>query len=408
MKEKIGIYLIGAYGAVATCAIVGAKAIAAGLSDERGLVTSSELFRGLDLPPVKDFVFGGCDLRKTSVLEAANEYRQRNNLLPTELLKALAPELKKVNDNIGEGIALGAGATILKIARARQKQNSVLQEVEQFRARLAKFRKDNKLDQVIVVNLASTEPHLDVPPEYKSLKDFEKLMRANAAEKFVPSVLYAYAAFSEDCAFVNFTPSLASGIPALTEMAEKLRLPHSGKDGKTGETLMKTVLAPMFMARNFKVLAWEGYNMLGNRDGAVLDDPSNKRSKTADKDKALRSIIPDPDMHTRVSIEYVPSLDDWKTAWDFIHFEGFLGTKMVLQFIWQGNDSMLASPLALDLARLTAFARRKGEYGPLTHLACFYKNPMGVTEHRFDRQVQILEKYVEKHLAGKKNKQVKK
>jgi myo-inositol-1-phosphate synthase len=134
--------------------------------------------------------------------------------------------------------------------------------------------------------------------------------------------------------------------------------------------------------------------MLGNRDGAVLDDPQNNLAKTKGKDKALREILgDDASLHTRVRIDYCPSLDDWKTAWNFIHFQGFLGTKMIMQVIWQGCDSMLAAPLALDLIRLTDFAHRRGEFGALKQLNCFFKNPLQNETHDFWKQWEKLKTY---------------
>ncbi|HYF48724.1 MAG TPA: inositol-3-phosphate synthase, partial [Planctomycetota bacterium] len=198
--------------------------------------------------------------------------------------------------------------------------------------------------------------------------------------------------------YVNFTPSAGADIPALSALALERKLPHCGKDGKTGETLMKTVLAPMFVARNLKVMSWEGHNIFGNRDAVVLDDPKNNAAKTKGKDRALREILgDDKDLHTRVRIDYCPSLDDWKTAWNFIHFQGFLGTKMILQFIWQGCDSMLAAPLALDLVRLTDFAHRNGEHGAMKQVSCFFKNPVGGDTHDFWKQWEFLKSYVHAH-----------
>ena len=160
---------------------------------------------------------------------------------------------------------------------------------------------------------------------------------------------------------------------------------------------MKTTLAPMFVARNLKVMSWEGYNMLGNRDGKVLDAPDANQAKCKDKDNCLRDILGDDETHSRVRIDYVPSLGDWKTAWDFIHFTGFLGTKMILQFIWQGCDSALASPLVLDLIRMADFAHRSNESGNLRHLACFFKAPYEAEEHGFFRQNEALLEYVAAH-----------
>ena len=192
--------------------------------------------------------------------------------------------------------------------------------------------------------------------------------------------------------YVNFTPSLGASFPAAEELARERRTAHAGKDGKTGETLLKTVLAPLFAHRNLRVLSWVGHNIFGNRDGQVLDDPANKASKIRTKDQVISKIV-GYKPQTHVSIEYIESLDDWKTAWDHIHFQGFLGVKMMLQFTWQGCDSLLAAPLVLDLARLALLAQRRGEAGVLRHLACFFKSPMGVEEHDFFKQFVLLEEY---------------
>jgi myo-inositol-1-phosphate synthase len=241
--------------------------------------------------------------------------------------------------------------------------------------------------------VASTEPPFPVGDAHNSLKTFlPALERANPAP--VPaSSLYAWAALDLGFPFVNFTPSLGASFPAAEELARLRGAVYGGKDGKTGETLLKTVLAPMFAHRNLRVLSWVGHNIFGNRDGQVLDDPANKASKIRTKDQVVSQILGyKPQSH--VSIEYIESLDDWKTAWDHIHFRGFLGVKMTMQFTWQGCDSLLAAPLVLDLARLALLSQRRGEVGVLRHLACFFKSPMGVEEHDFFKQWQLLEEYV--------------
>jgi myo-inositol-1-phosphate synthase len=182
-------------------------------------------------------------------------------------------------------------------------------------------------------------------------------------------------------------------MPALVELANRRRVPIAGRDGKTGETLVKTVLAPMFARRNLRLLSWVGHNILGNLDGRVLSDPRNKESKVRSKDQVIGEIVGYP-LQTHTSIEYIESLDDWKTAWDHVHFQGFLGVRMSLQFTWQGCDSALAAPLVIDLARLALLAQRRDETGVLKHLACFFKSPMGVAEHDFFRQFGLLEDYV--------------
>ena len=156
---------------------------------------------------------------------------------------------------------------------------------------------------------------------------------------------------------------------------------------------MKSALAPMFRYRNLRVLSWQGYNMLGDRDGVVLAEPENKASKVESKDRLLSQILGYP-LHSKVAIDYVPSLGDLKTAWDFIHFEGFLGYRMSLQFTWQGCDSILAAPLVLDLIRLADLATRRSENGPLRHLACFFKSPIDVEEHDLHAQWHGLVRYL--------------
>ena len=150
-----------------------------------------------------------------------------------------------------------------------------------------------------------------------------------------------------------------------------------------------------FASSNLRVLSWQGYHILGDRDGQVLADRDNKKSKVATKDGLLPAILGYP-LHTHVGIDYVPSLHDLKTAWDFVHFEGFLGFKMALQFTWQGCDAILAAPLVLDMVRLADLAARRGESGPMPHLACFFKQPLDTQEHNLHRQWQLLVDYLER------------
>jgi myo-inositol-1-phosphate synthase len=220
------------------------------------------------------------------------------------------------------------------------------------------------------------------------------LLEDAAACPLPASSLYAVAAFEAGASFVNFTPSTGSTPPALCELALEHGLPHAGCDGKTGETLLKSVLAPMVAARNLEVMSWVGHNIFGNMDGKVLDDPRNKAAKVRSKDHLLASILGYPPQ-THVSIEYIRSLGDWKTAWDHVHFRGFLGTPMTFQFTWQGCDSILAAPLVIDLVRLTERAWRCGEQGMLRGLAPFFKSPLGVEEQDFSKQCAMLDAWIE-------------
>jgi len=262
-------------------------------------------------------------------------------------------------------------------------------------ADVREFRARNGLDAVVVVNLTSTEATSADAPALASLEAFRAALDAGDVSGVPSSVLYAYAALDAGFPFVDFTPAIACSTAPVREIARLRGVPFMGRDGKTGETLVKTVLAPMFLARHLRVLSWEGANMLGNRDGAVLQGSGALASKVRDKDEALRRILGDDDAHTSVRIDYVPSLDDWKQAYDFIHFEGFLGARMQMHFLWQGCDSALAAPLVLDLVRLADLAQRRGEVGTLPHLACFFKSPVDVEEQGFAAQMGLLHRYVE-------------
>jgi myo-inositol-1-phosphate synthase len=206
------------------------------------------------------------------------------------------------------------------------------------------------------------------------------------------STLYAVAALELGMPYINFTPSLGATPAGIDDLARHHKTCHTGRDAKTGETLLKSVLAPMFAARNLEVMSWVGHNIFGNLDGRVLNDPTNKASKVKSKDHLLQEILGYPPQ-TLVSIEHVASMGDWKTAWDHVHFRGFLATPMTLQFTWQGCDSLLAAPLVLDLVRLVLVAVERGETGALASLAAFFKSPLGVTSHSFSDQMDDLRRW---------------
>jgi myo-inositol-1-phosphate synthase len=184
---------------------------------------------------------------------------------------------------------------------------------------------------------------------------------------------------------VDFTPSTGARLPALAELAATAGVPYAGHDGKTGETLLKSVLAPMFAMRNLLVRSWSGLNLLGGGDGANLATPAANAAKTASKQRVLEQTLGyRPEGQTR--IDYVPDIGDFKTAWDLVTFQGFLGTPMRLEFSWHGCDSALAAPLVLDLGRLTAAAHAAGFVGPLEPLAFFFKDPVGAVPHGLAEQ----------------------
>jgi myo-inositol-1-phosphate synthase len=394
-ERRVGLWMIGAHGGVATTAALGLAALARDLTDTTSLVTALPQFASLGLDAPGQFVVGGHDIRRSSYRQSVSEFQQRANVFDTALTEACRPQLDAWAENIRPGTVLNAGPTIESLADLPDVRRSETPRatIERLQADLLDFRERHHLAQVVVVNVASTEPPFDLGDDHASLERLTLALERRGAAVLPASSLYAWAALDLEMPFINFTPSLGASVPALQELAVKRKAVIGGKDGKTGETLLKSVLAPMFALRNWRVLSWVGHNIFGNRDGQVLDDPRNKESKIRTKDQVIAQIL-GYKPQTHVSIEYIESLDDWKTAWDHIHFRGFLGVKMTMQFTWQGCDSILAGPLVLDLARLALLSQRRGEVGVLRHLACFFKNPMGVDGHDFFRQFVMLEEYV--------------
>ncbi|CAG0930898.1 myo-inositol-1-phosphate synthase [Planctomycetaceae bacterium] len=389
--RKTGVFFIGASGYIATSVIAGSLALKKGLCDRAGMVTELPVFSGLGLIEPGDMVFGGWDVRASSPLESAAAYF-RNSLLPSELLGQIEGGLADVAAEIRRGVVTNCGRAIESLSGQDSRDASLSAQVMKLRKDLRGFKARNSLDCAVVVNLASTEPPLERSPSHETPEAFERCLEEDRKEQVRASALYSWAAVLEGCPYLNFTPSNAALLPAVVKLAEKNDVPVMGDDGKTGETLVKSALIPMFLYRNLEVLSWEGFNILGNMDGRVLDDPENKESKIITKDAILGKVL-GYSPHSKVHIHYVPSLDDQKTAWNFIHFKGFLGAKMSLQFVWQGYDSVLAAPLVLDLVRLSELSMRRGEGGLMRHLASFFKAPQGVDEHRFYEQAAMLFSY---------------
>jgi myo-inositol-1-phosphate synthase len=398
-RRKVGIWLIGCKGGVATTVIVGLVALRKGLSSPLGLVSETKPFSDLDFVGWNDIVVGGHDIRETSLFEAAQQLAKNNHALDGDLINRCKSDLDKIDKNCRPGTLINVGSTIEKFAEgaAKSKKETPQEAISRIQADLREFAKKNNLDQVIVVNVASTEPPLAESTLPTKWKELAKLLDKPKRCPLPASSLYAIAAIDAGFPYVNFTPSTGSDLPAITELALERGVCHMGHDGKTGETLLKSALAPVFAARNLQVMSWVGHNIFGNMDGKVLDDPENKRTKVRSKDRLLHQIL-GYSPQTLVSIEYIESLGDWKTAWDHIHFKGFLGTPMVMQFTWQGCDSLLAAPLVIDLVRFTELAQKSGETGLLTFLACFFKSPLGVQQHDFVRQYQMLEAWTEKQI----------
>ena len=398
MERKVGVWIVGACGGVATCAVAGAEAVKAGVVGPVGLVSEMPEFKALGLVRFDQLVFGGHEIRPVDWVQSAEEFGAANGVLTPAILQAVRPALERHSKNLRPGVTLNSGAGVRSIAPGAADQGRTLREtVEAIKTDITAFRDRHGLDEVVVVHLTSAEPQFVPPREFRYVESFLALLEADRRDLFPASVLYALAAVESGFPYVNFTTCIGASFPAMDELARRRGVPQGGRDGKTGETLMKTTLAPMFVARNLKVMSWEGYNMLGNRDGQVLDAPDANAAKCMDKDHCLRDILKDDETHSRVRIDYVPSLGDWKTAWDFIHFQGFLGTRMVLQFVWQGCDSALASPLVLDLLRFADFAHRVGESGMMKHLSCFFKAPYLAEENGFFRQHEALLAYAAAH-----------
>jgi myo-inositol-1-phosphate synthase len=393
---RVGLWMIGARGSIATCVTYGLAGLRAGLLEPVGLVTEREPFRRLDFAAFEDLVLGGHEVAAGDLSRSAGEL-VRHGILSGELVAAASAEAAALDARIRPGVLdvadvgraeLDPRASALGAASPRER---VARLTEDLRA----FREEHDLARLVVVYLASVEPLLEEEPHWNDLERFELALDEEGL--FPASSLYAYAAFQAGAAFVNFTPNRGSSLPALRQLARARALPHCGSDGKTGETLLKTTLAPMFAARALRVLSWQGYNLLGNKDGEALADPARAETKLRNKDAPLASILDDESVHTRVAIDYVPSLHDWKTAWDFVHFEGFLGARMSLQFTWQGSDSALAAPLVLDLARWAELALRRGEVGEMAHTASYFKAPLAGGTHDFHQQFARLLEYAGRH-----------
>jgi myo-inositol-1-phosphate synthase len=396
-KDRIGVWFIGAWGGVSTTAAVGFAGLQTGVTDEVGLVSALPKFQNINLADWDQFVIGGHEIRDTSFEEAAQTLYKQSNVFSPQLLEAVKPVLAEFDKNVRPGTLINVGQTIESLAGDDTKKNkgeSPAVAIERISADLKEFRESNDLAHVIVVNVASTEPPLENDLQELSWAELSKELEGAESSPVPASSIYAIAAMLSECSHVNFTPSVGSNIPALEELALQQGVLHVGRDGKTGETLLKSVLAPMFAARNLEVMSWVGHNIFGNMDGKVLDDPINKANKVRSKDHLLTEIL-GYKPQSLVSIEYIESMGDWKTAWDHIHFKGFLNTNMTMQFTWQGCDSLLAAPLVLDLVRLTEREWRCGKSGVMSFLSSFFKSPMGTDVPEFAKQYQLLEDWAE-------------
>ncbi|MDG4811014.1 inositol-3-phosphate synthase [Micromonospora sp. WMMD1120] len=381
--QRIGVAVVGLGGAVATTAIAGVELLRLGMTDMSGL----PLAHRSDLVPYEALVFGGWDLAPDDLAKAAHLHR----VVEPAHLETVAGPLGQIQP--WPAVADPAycrnasGANVVPIGPLRDR-------VAHLRADLGRFRSTQGAERVVVVNLASTEARPDAAsPVLRSLAGFEAGLDADDPA-ITPGLLYAYAAILEGCPYVNFTPSLGADAPALLDLAEREGVPVAGKDGKTGQTLIKTVLAPAFRSRALTVEGWYSTNILGNRDGQILDDPSSLASKLDTKGSVLNQILGyDVDDHV-VRIDYYRPRGDAKEAWDNVDLIGFLGQRMQLKVDFLCRDSILAAPLVLDLVRLMAEAARRGEHGAQEQLGYFFKAPMSrdgrIPEHALHAQEREL------------------
>lgn len=414
-KGKLGILLPG-LGAVATTTIAGVIAVNKGLSLPIGSLTQMGRMRigkrtenkqplikdVIPLQSIKNVVFGGWDVFNDNVYESAIHAK----VLEESLLKKIKPQLesikpmKAVFDNNYvkrlDGKHIKKGATKMDLA------NALMKDIE-------KFKKDNDCDRLVMVWCGSTEIYIQESPVHQTLEALEKGMVENHID-IPPSMIYAYAAIKMGIPYANGAPNLSCDIPAMVELAKKTQTPIAGKDFKTGQTLMKTVLAPGLKSRALGIEGWFSTNILGNRDGEVLDDPDNFKTKEVSKLGVLEQIL-EPELfpelygnlYHKVRINYYPPRGDNKEGWDNIDIRGWLNYPMQIKVDFLCRDSILAAPLVLDLAIFLDLAKRAGMSGIQEWLSFYLKSPQAPKNvhpmHDIFKQLNKLENTI-RHLAG--------
>ncbi|MGB7202916.1 MAG: inositol-3-phosphate synthase [Pyrinomonadaceae bacterium] len=386
-EGKLGVLLVG-LGAVSTTLVAGVEAIKRGISEPVGSLTQMGTIRlgkrtDNRTPKIKDFVplaslddivFGAWDIFKENAFDAAmNAGVLDKDLLNqvSEQLASLKPmpavfEQNYVKRLTGDNIKTG---------------KNKMELAEQLIEDIAKFKSDNGCARLVMVWCASTEIYVEESEVHTSLDALEKAMYDNDP-RIAPSMIYAYAALKSGVPYANGAPNLTVDIPAMVELADQTKMPICGKDFKTGQTLMKTILAPGFKSRMLGLDGWYSTNILGNRDGEVLDDPENFKSKEVSKLSVLEHIF-QPEVYPElygdfshvVRINYYPPRGDNKEGWDNIDIFGWLGYKMQIKIDFLCRDSILAAPLALDLALFMDLAQRAGMKGVQEWLSFYFKAP---------------------------------
>jgi myo-inositol-1-phosphate synthase len=409
---RIGV-LFGGLGAISTTLIAGVEAIKKGMAKpvgslallgtiETGTRTESRpvpIRDFVELPGLEDLVFGGWDVVDTDGYEAA----RRARALEPDLLDTLAHELSAIRPWPG---VFDARFNRRVNGSFHKTGRDFMELAEQVQDDIRKFQKDNRLDRCVLLWCASTEAYIEPAPAHETLAKLEAAMKAADHTVVTPSMIYAYAALKLGVPFVNATPSRTVDIPALTELANQ-NAPICGKDLKTGQTFIKTVLAPGLRDRMLGMVGWYSTNILGNGDGETLDDPDAFKTKQESKLTVLRSILrPDlyPDLygrlHHQVQINYYPPRGDNKESWDAIDIFGWLGYPMSIKIDFLCRDSILAAPLLLDLVYFMDLAKRVGMTGPQDWLGFYFKSPMcasGATpEHELSLQLADLKQELQR------------
>ncbi|MDE1192430.1 MAG: inositol-3-phosphate synthase [Arachidicoccus sp.] len=385
-EGKLGI-LIPGLGAVATTLIAGVFASAKGLAKPIGSLTQTGHIRlgkrtDNNYPKIKDFVplakledivFGGWDLYEDNVYQAASHAK----VLDQQLLDQLKPELEAIKPMeavFDKSYVQNLDGPNVKKGTRWELAEAVAKDIEDFKTK-------NNLNRVVVIWCGSTEKYYEASDIHQSVEAFEAALK-NDNELIAPSMVYAYAAIKLGVPFVNGAPNLTVDIPALVELAKKTKTPIGGKDFKTGQTLMKTILAPGLEARSLGISGWFSTNILGNRDGYVLDRPENFKTKEVSKLGVLEDILR-PDLHPdlygdlyhKIRINYYPPRGDNKESWDNIDIFGWLGYPMQIKINFLCRDSILAAPVALDLALFVDLAKRAGMSGIQEWLSFYLKSP---------------------------------
>lgn len=398
---KLGILLPG-MGAVSTTFIAGVLAIRNGRGLPVGSLTQMGRIRlgkrtekrepkicdFVPLSSLDDLVFGGWDPIPDNAFEAA----LRAQVLKTEHLDPFRSELERIVPMpavFDKEFVKRLDGTNVKSAENKWELLNALRED------IRRFKRENNLDRLVMVWCGSTEAYMEPSAVHENLNSFNRGLLDNDP-RISPSMIYAHAAISEGVSYVNGSPNYSADVPALIELAKEQGVPIAGKDFKTGQTLVKTVLAPMFRARMLGVEGWFSTNILGNRDGEVLDDPDSFRSKEVTKSGVLSDILdsalyPDlyEDVFHKIRIEYYPPRGDSKEGWDNIDFFGWLGYPMQIKVNFLCRDSILAAPIVLDLALFADLAARAGLSGVQEWLGFYFKSPMHAPEVRSEHNLFV-------------------